>query len=452
MAENEIMYVCKRTVVSTKPVQPGKHHPLSVLDRHMEKNHLRVVCYYKGPRGQEEAGEITKRLRESLSEVLTHFPIMTGRLIQNDKGHWMIKCNDAGVRMVEARAKGNVEDWLGSVDRGREMMLVHWEDMYYKPYFWSTFYVQVTEFEEGGLAIGLSCIHLLADPTCATMFIKAWADTTLPRKMLAPPFFDPLPPRRPGNRIPNHKPYTALIDHYNFSLHNSNPSTDAKHTTITLAFSDHMVQACMDMTLSSSATPNKPSPSPFEALAGLFWVCISKVKSLRNGLLNMSICLDARKVLGLHKAFFGNCMIYNKVHLDGLEEHKLSQAARAIGEVVAKMDSEGIMDLIEWLEQNESLTPPLMNSCDLICSNLEVVDIHSSEFIEKLRPIQVSYYVEPVFGIGQVLIFPALPGEGPLGRVAMVTLPEDEVIKLCEDELLMQFSPTILMGVNRTHA
>lgn len=143
MAKNEIVYICKRTVVSTKPVQPGTHHPLSALDRHMEKNHLRVVCYYKGLMGKEEAGEITKRLKETLSEVLTHFPIMTGRLIQNDKGHWMIKCNDAGVRVVEARAKGRVEDWLRRVDRDSELMLVHWEDMYHKPYFWSTFYVQV---------------------------------------------------------------------------------------------------------------------------------------------------------------------------------------------------------------------------------------------------------------------------------------------------------------------
>lgn len=177
------------------------------------------------------------------------------------------------------------------------------------------------------------------------------------------------------------------------------------------------------------------------------------MKSLGFGLVNMSICLDARKVLGLHKAWFGNCMIYNKVHSDGLEKHSMSQAARAIGEVVAKMDCEGIMELIEWLEQIESSTPPLMNSCDLICANLEeVVDIYSTEFIEKFRPFQVSYYVEPVFGIGQVLIFPAPPGDGPLGRVAMVTLPEDEVIKLCEDELLLQFSPTILMGMNKTHA
>lgn len=66
--------------------------------------------------------------------------------------------------------------------------------------------MQITEFEEGGLAIGLSCIPLLADPTCATMFIKAWAHTTLLQKMLSPPYIHPLPPRRLGNKKIHHTP------------------------------------------------------------------------------------------------------------------------------------------------------------------------------------------------------------------------------------------------------
>lgn len=139
---SEVTYICKRTVVSTKPVQPGKYYHLSVLDRLMENNHLRIVYYYRS-KGGSKSGELTKKLRESMSEVLTCFPIVTGRLQKNPEGQWMIKCNDAGVRTVEARARGSVDDWLRNVNREKELKLVHWEDMYHKPYFWSTFYVQV---------------------------------------------------------------------------------------------------------------------------------------------------------------------------------------------------------------------------------------------------------------------------------------------------------------------
>jgi hypothetical protein len=36
-----------------------------------------------------------------------------------------------------------VEEWLRNVDREKELELVYWEDMLEKPYYWSTFYVQV---------------------------------------------------------------------------------------------------------------------------------------------------------------------------------------------------------------------------------------------------------------------------------------------------------------------
>lgn len=140
----EITYICKRTVVSTKPVEAGKYMGLSVIDRQMEKNHIKMVYYYYYLTSEE--GEITKKLKQSLSETLTFFPIMTGRLIKDDdnKMHWKVKCNDAGVRMKEAKAKGSVNDWLTNVNKEKELQLVFWEDMYQESYFWSTFYVQVS--------------------------------------------------------------------------------------------------------------------------------------------------------------------------------------------------------------------------------------------------------------------------------------------------------------------
>ncbi|KAL7166186.1 hypothetical protein ACSBR2_036962 [Camellia fascicularis] len=180
--------------------------------------------------------------------MLRSFPMVTGRLLKNDEGKWMVKCNDVGVRIVEARIKGSLEGWLGRVDREKELKLVHWEDMYHKPYFWSTFYIQLTEFEGGGLAVGLSCTRLLIDPTCAAMFIKAWADITLGGKMLSLPLFHPLPLRRPINKKINHKPYTALINHYKSSLKKPIPiKTVPQHKTVTFSFTHEMVQSCMAM-------------------------------------------------------------------------------------------------------------------------------------------------------------------------------------------------------------
>lgn len=436
--------ICKRTVVSTKAIEPGKYLPLSVLDRFMEKNHIRMVYYYQTS-GDLELGQLTKKLRETLSEMLSHFPIVTGRLLRDDIGHWKIKCNDAGVRMVEAKAKGSVEEWLRSVDREKELKLVYWEDMLQKPYYWSTFYVQLTEFEEGGLAIGLSCTHLLADSICATKFMKAWADISLGKKMTSP-IFHPLPHQRPQNKKPNNNSYMSLISHYKSLIENPISIKEAKYTTISMGFSNQMVQACISM-----AQPNdslSPTPTPFEALAGLFWVTSSKIKGMKNGLVDMSICLDVRKNLGLDEGFFGNSMLYNKVHLEenfNLDEDKFPQATKAIRNVVTKIGNEEIMGLIEWFENNDINSSAMMNCHDLVFTSLEDVDPYLAMFQYKFKPIHVSYYIEPVFGEGHVLILPTSNDEGPLGRVVMVTLQEEEAIKLCEDEFILQFSPTILM-------
>ncbi|KAF5189469.1 Spermidine hydroxycinnamoyl transferase [Thalictrum thalictroides] len=441
----DITTVTMRTIVSTEPVQFGKYYSLSILGHIMEPSNIRLIFYYP-TRGEIELGKTTERLLESLSEMLNSYPIITGRLQKTSEGQWRIKCNDAGVRMIEARATGSVEDWLQKADREEELKLVYWEDMFHNPYFWCTFYIQLTEFEDGGIAIGLSCSHLLADVTCATIFVKAWAETTLFGKMLDPPHFGPFPHLKRG-----HKLYNDLINCYKIYLEGTKQymvSTTEKYETVTFAFSDEMVRKCMTESQDDGSILNG---SPFAALASLFWLSISKVKGKKE-LINMSICLDRRNALGLDKAFFGNCMIFSKVLGEDMKEVELRQAAKGISNAMQKMGNEEIMDLVEWLEserdgkKSSDYQPPPINCPDLICSNCENLDPYSSIFEPGVKPIRFSCYVEHVFGEGQVLILPSPEGDSSLSRVAMVTLPEHEVVKLCEEELILQFSPTILMG------
>ncbi|OMO80639.1 Transferase [Corchorus olitorius] len=408
MADGTVTYMGKRSVVSTISTQSKELCNLSVLDRLMEANQVKAVYYYPS-RENVEPGEWIKKLRESLSTALSNFPIVAGRLQKNEEGHWVVKCNDGGLRMMEAKVKGSVEDWLKSVDRDRELKLVYWEDMFHKPYFWSTFYVQVTEFEKGGVAIGLSCTHLLADPICVTMFLKAWADITLSGKMLCPPFFHSLPQEENDFSFNKKNPNQDLINYYKSSIERLITPfiSNQKFATITLSFGDAMVRECIAM----ARATNTCSPA-FEALAALFWVDLESAASTEN---------------------------------------MLQEATNAIGEVVKKMDGEAIKDLIQWLQCNDHNTVPSMNGYDLVCANLEGVNPYLARFKDRLEPLRVSYHVEPMVGPGRVQIMrspPAAVGEGPLSRVVMATLPEDEVAMLCKDELIQRFSPTVLMGTS----
>lgn len=57
---------------------------------------------------------------------------------------WIVKCNDAGVRTVDATAAATLDEWLATASGEEEMDLAYFEPMGPDPYIWSPFYVQVT--------------------------------------------------------------------------------------------------------------------------------------------------------------------------------------------------------------------------------------------------------------------------------------------------------------------
>lgn len=297
------------------------------------------------------------------------------------------------------------------------------------------FNYQVTEFEGGGFAVGLSCSHLLADPICATMFLKAWADTTLVQNITGPSIFHPRP--RPNN---------SLINYYKSSMEKPPPTltTHAEHKTIALAFSNNAVRACIGM--AQDGGPLNDGPSPFAALAGLFWACISKVRRNGNdedGFVKMSICLNGRRGLKVGNDVFGNYMVCNAVEVDDWVERSVSTVVRAVVEVVTSMeDKENILELINSQHDDQWST---LNS-NLICMNLE--ELEETTFKSDNKLIRTSYYVEPVGKGGQILILPPLQlsQKAQLSRVVVVTLQNDEVVKLLVNDLILSFHPKILFG------
>lgn len=143
----------KSTAASVTPVRPGKTHALSPLDNAMERHTVHVVLYYRAAPGMDR-----EKLKDSLSEVLSLYPAMTGRLTRGGEGEgrpaaaeaetaarrgWVVKCNDAGVRMVDARAGITLDEWLATATGDEEMDLLYYEPMGPETYIWSPFYIQV---------------------------------------------------------------------------------------------------------------------------------------------------------------------------------------------------------------------------------------------------------------------------------------------------------------------
>ncbi|XP_057960424.1 protein ECERIFERUM 2-like [Malania oleifera] len=434
----------KLTVVSSVSIGPGKTHPLSALDHSMGLHTLHFVYYYKNI----AAGTFhLNPLRRSLSEALSLYPPVTGRLTRRpDDGNWQVKCNDAGVRVLQAKVAATLDEWLRSADWSQERDLTVWEDMPEDPYIWSPFRIQINDFEGGGVAIGLSCTHLFADLTSAALLFKSWTDSHCGEAIAIKPSFYPSGLHRPA--VPNTD--TNSTSYYTTKSQAKPPSV--KMATVTFRFSSSRIKQC----LSSEVHQSCPNATPFDLLAALFWTRVASLKAHAPGhdhTQTLSICMDSRK-LGHGKnpthGYFGNALHFSLLSLDAdeLENAGLGHVAGLVHRHVSGLREEEVQSLMDWLESRKGKSgeyaPPFrMYGPELTCIDMEHM-VSGSTFEKGEKPVHVACHVGNVEGEGLILVMPS-PEEG-LGRTVMVTLPEQQMAKLCEDQAIRHLEPTMLVS------
>lgn len=433
------------TVVSDTPVKPGKTYPLSLLDHSMGLHTLHIIFYYQHHSSLATGEHFDLgRLRESLSETLSCYPPVTGRLGKDDCGNWLVKCNDAGMRVLKARVACSLDDWLVSADADEEKDLVIWEEMPEDTKTWSPFRIQVNDFVGGGVALGISCPHMQADPTCATLFMKAWTDLYHRTSISYPPFFHP--PALCARENPN--TFTSSVKNYEAKSILEPPPTTVKMSTATFRFSDTSIEKCM-LKIKSKC----PDATAFDVLSGLFWSSINRARAPTNEpVFRLSLCLDYRKKMHapLPHGFFGNALHFTSVWTDpsNTEQSGWEHMAQIIHDHLSSVEEEEYWSVIDWFEskkdENGKCVPPFrMYGPELTCANLEHVSA-SSSVLEDMKPVHVSYHIGNAEGEGLILVLPS-PEEG-LGRTVMVTLPQDQTQILCKDSAILRLEPTIFFN------
>ncbi|KAI3448773.1 hypothetical protein Pfo_005438 [Paulownia fortunei] len=165
-----------------KPSSETPHHlkkfKLSYLDQLVNPMYIPLVFFYQADevRGLTTSNhvQISQHLKQSLSETLTSFYPLAGRVEEN----FVLHCNDAGVEFIEARVHAHLMDTIQepNMEELKQYLPVdptapggHGEG--------TLFLVQITFFDCGGIAIGLCFAHQVADCTSIMAFVNAWAAT-----------------------------------------------------------------------------------------------------------------------------------------------------------------------------------------------------------------------------------------------------------------------------------
>ncbi|XP_062084496.1 protein ECERIFERUM 2-like [Humulus lupulus] len=459
-SKNRVKVHSKLTAVSSRPVGSGnKIHKFTALDHAMGLHSLHIVFYYKD---NVLTDFDLDRARVSLSDTLSLYPQVTGRIARNGDGNWEVKCNDAGVRVVKARVGAPFDEWLRSADGMEEKYLTVWDEMPEDPTNWSPFRIQINEFEGGGVAVGLSCTHMHADPLSLTLIFKSWIDTHRGRVIAHPPVC-------PGLELstrPDSNPKTNSVTYYHAkSIARAAPTV--KMATATFKFSNAILKQCL-----SGVSEICPDATPFDFLGALFWTRVARIKGLKNYYRHsISICTDFRKLLkktSLHFGYYGNALHFSMLSL-GVGELNGYDVGHVVGELhrhVASVDDDEIRSAVDWLEsrkgEEDARYGPAfrMYGPELTCVNMDhmadsygpngrVVGplMYDTAFVEGTDPVHVSYHVGNVEGEGLIVVMPS--SEEGLARVVTVTLPENELAELCEDQALLGLKPIMLLSGGR---
>ncbi|KAH7835350.1 hypothetical protein Vadar_025357 [Vaccinium darrowii] len=160
------------TIKPSSPTPPHlRHYQLSFLDQIAPPVFMPLVLFYPKDINDNLTNlEKSNHLKKSLSDSLTRFYPLAGRIVDN----LYVDCNDEGVYYVEAEAESRLSKVISEpipgdmnkflpceLDDVRDLLLV----------------IQVTFFACGGMAVAVGISHKIADALSLFMFITSWAAT-----------------------------------------------------------------------------------------------------------------------------------------------------------------------------------------------------------------------------------------------------------------------------------
>ncbi|XP_022863582.1 uncharacterized acetyltransferase At3g50280-like [Olea europaea var. sylvestris] len=164
---------------------------LSVSDLPMLSCHyIQKGCLFTRP--SFPFTELVSVLKRSLSQTLTHFPPLAGRLTTDEKGYVYITCNDAGVEFIQSCASHiYIRDILrpNDVPEVVKTFFAFDQTVSYEGHFIPILAVQVTELADG-VFIGCTINHAVTDGTSFWNFFNSFAEVSRGMKRIfrAPDF------------------------------------------------------------------------------------------------------------------------------------------------------------------------------------------------------------------------------------------------------------------------
>ncbi|CAH1436399.1 unnamed protein product [Lactuca virosa] len=393
----------------------GVVQELTGMDLAMKLHYLKTVYYFRSPAFE---GLTIINIKETLFNWTCHAFVPCGRLRRADSGRPYIKCNDCGVRLIEARCKMSLDEWLESKDDSRHKLLVTNQVLGPDLPFSPLVLMQLTKFACGGTSVGISWAHVLGDAFSAAGFLNLWGQATrqqFPAKPLSMahtnneghnpkiPLQDLLAIKRVGPLGDTWAtPNDTKIETYSFYL--SWPELTRLQSKI-----------CGDK--------NHQQIPPFESICTVVWQCIAKVK--HGSEVNMvTICKRESKI-----PFEG--IITNKAQSIKVVKTNASVEESSLMELGLLLMNQGVderRDIEEAMESDGGFPDFLIYGANLTFVDLQDTPLYDLD-IRGNTPVYVSCAIDNVGDEGVVLVFPTRKDQTD-GLTMSIALPQNHIPEL----------------------
>lgn len=248
------MSVFKVELISTETVKPSsptpdhlRHYQLSFLDQISPPIFMPLLFFYEKPHEDKDA--IFNHLKKSLSDTLTGFYPLAGRIKEN----LFIECNDGGIPYVQAKVNCELSKVMEEPNPGQHNKLLPFKLDELNDLLLA---VQVNLFDCGGIAVAICISHKVGDALSYFMLVNSWAATGRGDTDIKWPRFDSAQLFPPKN-ISGFEPSTGI--------------TKEEVVTKRFVFSASSIAELRDKYSEKANAENPTRPTRVEALSAFIW-------------------------------------------------------------------------------------------------------------------------------------------------------------------------------------
>ncbi|KAJ8440071.1 hypothetical protein Cgig2_025270 [Carnegiea gigantea] len=430
--KDKLVYDMKfSSVVPGRVTGDNKSHELKPIDLAMKLHYIKGLYFFRNNKTNNNNNDNNDNdslislveFKKPMFEWLVSYFMTCGRirLSSDPEARPILKLNDAGIRLVEARSSKTVHEWLAMEGLpSLQDQLVYGHALGPELGFSPLAFIQVTWFKCGGISVGLYWAHVLGDVFSASAFMNVLGQHLQGKKAQVLAYPDHLRPEYPL-ASPSQEPLSlkrvdSVGDYWA-------PATNCKMGTHFFKLSSTQLAQLV----SKVHGPNEDEQGMakcFEVISAIMWKTLAKIrKDLEPRV--VTVCrpksLDRDHAIPHNGQVISTLMVnFSASNVDVLELMSMITES--------KVDESNIIE--EVVEKDNGKFNYIIYGANLTLVDMEDANIYGFK-VEGQCPIFANYTIGGVGEGGSILVLPGAKDEktrdNNSGKVIVVTLPEYEL-------------------------